>query len=94
MLTLFPHTLLISIEPFSSVLLNILTHGTPNGFRFSLRARLSSLPRDVAENYIQHIPYLREILLYSEKDWTQMVAMSADQLEADSETTARILQRI
>jgi hypothetical protein len=35
-----------------------------------------------------------KILLYSEKDWNQMVVMSADQLEADSETMARILQRI
>jgi hypothetical protein len=35
-----------------------------------------------------------KILLYSEKDWTQMVAISADQLEADLETMARTSQRI
>jgi len=62
MLTLFSHALLISIKPSSNILLNILTHNTPNGCRFSFRARLWALPRDVAENHIQLILLPRENL--------------------------------
>ena len=60
MQTLFPHAHLISAELSSSVLLNVSTYGAPNGCRFPFHARLCSLPRDVAENYIQFIPPLRK----------------------------------
>ena len=61
----------------------------------SLFARVSHLCRETWPKTIFSTFHIFEkILLYSEKDWTQMVAISSDQLEADSETMARISQRI
>jgi hypothetical protein len=38
--------------------------------------------------------FLEKIFLYSGKDWAQMVAISVHQLETESETKGRIIQRI
>jgi hypothetical protein len=61
----------------------------------SLFTRASDLCRETWPNTIfSSFHLLERIVLYAEKPWDQMVAMSAHQLGTDSEMKERILQRI
>jgi hypothetical protein len=61
----------------------------------SLFTRASDLCRETwPKTLFSSFHFFERILLYAEKDWAQMVAISAPQLETDSEMKEKILQRI
>ena len=61
----------------------------------SLFTRASNLCRETwPKTVFSSFHFLERIVLYSGKDWAEMVATSARQLETDLATKERILQRI